>query len=65
VGKEVSSYEQRCDQEMAAAGRTLSHEARLAHLEMALRFALLAHRARQNCEIVDLKSRNVPDVPPA
>ena len=56
MGKEVSIYEQRCDQEMEAAESTSSHEARLAHLELALRFAILASRARQKNEIVELKN---------
>jgi hypothetical protein len=54
VGKEVSIYEQRCDEEMLAAENSSSHKARLAHLELALRFAILANRARQNGEIKEL-----------
>ena len=57
MGEEVSIYEQRCDEELAAAESTPSHKARLAHLELALRFAILASRARQKSEIVELKSR--------
>ena len=57
MGKEVSIYEQRCDEEMAAAETASSHKARLAHLELALRFAILANRARQSV-IVGLKRRS-------
>jgi hypothetical protein len=62
VGKEVSIYEQRCDEEMLAAENSSSHKARLAHLELALRFAILANRARQGSAIVGLKRRSAdPD----
>jgi hypothetical protein len=54
VGKEVSIYEQRCDEEMQAADAASSHEARVAHLELALRFAILASKARQQNNIVKL-----------
>ena len=54
MGKEVSIYEQRCDEEMLAAENSSSHKARLAHLELALRFAILASRAKQNGEIKEL-----------
>ena len=63
MGNEVSILEQRCDEEMAAAESASSHKARLAHLELALRFAILASRARQKSVIVGLKSRSArPDL---
>jgi len=37
-----SDLEDRCEKELAAADRAVSQEARVAHLEWALRYALLA-----------------------
>jgi hypothetical protein len=40
-----SNLEDRCEKELAAADRAESREDRVAHLELALRYALLAVRA--------------------
>ena len=51
---ESSVYADCCEQELAAADRAASHEERIAHLENALRFGLLAARSRGPAEPVDL-----------
>ena len=43
---DFEKYEAICDEELAAADRTTSEQARVAHLERALRNALLAARMR-------------------
>lgn len=48
------NYEAICDRELAAADGATSEEARVAHLERALRNALLAKRARPKDAPVDL-----------
>jgi hypothetical protein len=49
---QFSDFEQRCDEELAAADRASSHEDRVAHLEQALRLAQLASRVRPRIEVV-------------
>ena len=58
----VSTYERRCEEEMDAADRASTTSERLAHLELALGFALLASRSRQKSEIVQLKSGGAPKI---
>lgn len=51
---ESSAYADRCEEELAAADRAASQEERVAHLENALRFGLLAARSRGPAKPVDL-----------
>lgn len=63
MAEAVSTYERRCEEEMDAADRAPTTSERLAHLELALGFALLASRAREKSEVVELKSGGAPKVP--
>jgi hypothetical protein len=51
---DFENYEAICDEELAAADRATCENARVAHLERALRNALLAVHARRDNEPVDL-----------
>ena len=57
-------YEAICVAELAAADRATSDDARIAHLDRALRNALLASKSRQSAAPVDLmqwRSKRLPD----
>ncbi|HEY0164374.1 MAG TPA: hypothetical protein VGB39_03265 [Sphingomicrobium sp.] len=51
---ESPDYEAICVEEFAAANRATTEEARMAHLDRALRNALLASQSRQSATTVDL-----------
>ena len=50
-----SVYADRCEAELAAADRAATHDERIAHLENALRFGLLAAKSRGPAKPVDLE----------
>ena len=50
---ESPDYETICVEEFAAANRATTEEARMAHLDLALRNALLASQARHGATTVD------------
>ncbi len=54
VENQSSDYADRCEEELAAAERAASQQERVAHLENALRFGLLAVKSRGPAQPIDL-----------
>ncbi|WP_310468851.1 hypothetical protein [Sphingomonas sp.] len=55
MSTESSLYADRCEEELAAADRAASQDERIAHLEKALRFGLLAAKSRGPARPVDIE----------